>query len=476
MNSAKVVGAGAFVIVGALLFTVALFMIGERRMLFQQRYFIYTEFSSLGQLESGAVVRVAGLDAGEVTEIRIPAKPSERFRVKMEIREDLRQLVRSDSKASTQTEGLVGAIYVNVSAGTDDAPIVAEGGTVPGQDPFQISDLLAQASSSVKLITDTVEALRGDAERAVKQIALVAEDSHGMIEDIRPDITAIARNGNEIAAQTREILTSINEGRGTIGKLVNDDGLYREVRQIASQAQAVMVNVREVSDEARRAIADFRSPAGPTQGLMQDMRMTLSHAREATADLADNMEALKRNFLVRGFFTKRGYFDLDTISPADYQKGVLENGKRKAMRIWLSHGVLFETREDGSELLTADGKARVDSAMATYLRHLPANPLVIEGYSTSGSVGDRFQRARARAAAVRDYVLNRYELMPQHTGFIALGDEAPGSPSGKSWDGVSVTLFLDREALQFVTQPAAKSSLTSSTAVPAPELAPLLER
>ena len=60
------------------------------------------------------------------------------------------------------------------------------------------------------------------------------------------------------------------------------------------------------------------------------MQMTLTHAREATSDLADNMEALKRNFLLRGYFNRRGYFDLDDISPADYRDGVLENGKRKA--------------------------------------------------------------------------------------------------------------------------------------------------
>ena len=72
------------------------------------------------------------------------------------------------------------------------------------------------------------------------------------------------------------------------------------------------------------------------------MRLTLRQAREATADLADNTEAMKHNFLLRGFFNRRGYFDLDDISPAEYRSGVLENGKRKAMRIWLSAAVLFE--------------------------------------------------------------------------------------------------------------------------------------
>ena len=53
MVSSKVVGAGAFVIIGVLLFTAALFMIGERRMLFEDRFELYTEFAKLGQLEVG---------------------------------------------------------------------------------------------------------------------------------------------------------------------------------------------------------------------------------------------------------------------------------------------------------------------------------------------------------------------------------------------------------------------------------------
>lgn len=453
MTTSKAVGAGAFVVVGGLLFTVALFMIGERRLLFTQRYSIYTEFARLGQLQNGAVVRVSGMEAGEVTEIRIPQSPSEKFRVRLEVRQDMRQLVRGDSVATTQTEGLVGAIYVNVNAGTEASPIVPPGGTIAGRDAFQISDLLEQASSSVKLITETVESLRGDAETAVKQIALTAEDAHGLVEDIRPDITDIARNGSRISADTQAIIAKINDGQGTVGKLINDDALYQQAKQLASEAQMIMANVKDVSAQAKEAIADFRSPNGPTNGLMNDMRTTLTQAREATADLADNMEAMKRNFLLRGFFTKRGYFDLNSISPAEYRKGVLENGKRKAMRIWLASNVVFETKSDGSEGLTADGRARLDSALSTYLRYLPTNPLVVEGYATAGAVGERYQRSRMRAVLVREYLLSQYQLTPQNTGSIALAEDAPGSPTDGKWDGIALTLFLDREQLQFATQP-----------------------
>jgi hypothetical protein len=91
--------------------------------------------------------------------------------------------------------------------------------------------------------------------------------------------------------------------------------------------------------------------------------------------------------------------------------------------------------------------------MATYLRHVPSNPIVVEGYASEGTLGERYRLSRQRAGAVRDYLLGRYGLMPQNTGYIALASDAAGSPSGDHWDGVALALFLDTAALQFAAQP-----------------------
>jgi phospholipid/cholesterol/gamma-HCH transport system substrate-binding protein len=452
MESSKLVGAGAFVVIGLLLFTVGLFMIGERRMLFDDRFEVYTEFAKLGQLEMGAVVRVAGADAGEVTAIQIPPSPAGKFRVRMNIREELHGLVRTDSVATTQTEGLVGAQFVNIGTGSEGAPQVPEGGTIPSQEPFSMADLLAQMSETATMVNQTVEALRGDIQKAVQQVALTAEDAHNLVEDIRPDITAMAKHGSRIASDTQQIVADLNAGKGTFGKLMKDDALYTRAEEIATEAREVFANVKEVSAEARRAIADFRSKDGPAQGLMADMRITVTQAREAVSDLADNMEALKRNFLFRGFFNDRGYFDLDAISPVDYRSGVLENGKRKAMRIWLSASSLFEALPDGTPVLSEDGRARIDSAMSTYLKYVPSYPLVVEGYATEGTKNERWRTAQLWSGMVREYLLQRYDLLPQQAGYISLGNDAQGSPNDGPWDGVAITLFVDREALQFTAQ------------------------
>jgi phospholipid/cholesterol/gamma-HCH transport system substrate-binding protein len=448
MTSSRVIVTGAFVLASVALFAVGLFMIGERRLLFERRFSVFTEFAKLGELEVGAVVRVAGAAAGEVTGIQIPQSPTGKFRVRMDVREDLHGLVRTDSIASTETEGLLGAVFVNIGAGTEKAPPVPRGGTIPSREPFSITDLLQQTSDTITLVNQTVLSLRGDVETAVQQIALTAEDTHGLVEDLRPDLVSIARQSSRIAADMQQITSQIRQGNGTLGKLVNDDALYRHAEGIAERTRSVATNLQQVTDEARKMLSELNSKEGSAGSLMVDMRATLAQAREAVSDLAENMEALKRNFLFRGFFNKRGYFDLSEISPAEYRSGLLEQRKRTALRIWLSSHILFDPGSEAT--LTDEGRVRLDSAIATYLRYLPSSPLVVEGYSTEGSRDERFRRARQRARVVREYLLDRYALVPQATGLIGLGNEAPGSPAGDQWDGVALALFVDRESLQSV--------------------------
>jgi hypothetical protein len=96
--------------------------------------------------------------------------------------------------------------------------------------------------------------------------------------------------------------------------------------------------------------------------------------------------------------------------------------------------------------------------MATYLNYLPSSPLVVEGYATDGVTGERFRRARVRAGVVREFVMGRYEIPAQNIGYIALGNDAQGSPADGHFDGVALTLFLDRAALQFEQQSVSKGA------------------
>ena len=198
--------------------------------------------------------------------------------------------------------------------------------------------------------------------------------------------------------------------------------------------------------QARQALESLQSKDGQVAGVTANLKQTLDEARTAMAGLSDNMEALKRNFLFRGFFNRRGYFNLADISPEEYRKGALtKDGDRRALRVWLRDDLLFvPAAGDGSEQLTDEGKARVDAALAPNLQRLVDSIIVVEGYSQQGSQADQYVVSRARAALVRDYVIERFHLDPGAVGVMPLGADASGSPQGSTWSGIALAVFVEQ--------------------------------
>jgi phospholipid/cholesterol/gamma-HCH transport system substrate-binding protein len=214
------------------------------------------------------------------------------------------------------------------------------------------------------------------------------------------------------------------------------------------EAETTMRTLRETSERARNAIEGFTSPTGTGQQITQTLRNTLAQVQEVTSDLAEGTEALKRNFLFRGFFRDRGFFDLDTVSREAYRGGALEGGDRTALRIWIDANGLFERGPDGVEQLTAAGRRRVDSAMADFVRYPRDSPLVVEGYADATDGAAPYLISDDRAQVVREYLVSRFRRQTTLTGVMAMSNDAPGSPRGDGrWSGVALTLFVRNDAL-----------------------------
>jgi len=357
MTSNRLIGVGAFVLGAIVLFGLGLFMIGDRQMLFARKFEVYTEFSKLAGLESGSPVWVAGMKAGEIASIEIPPGPS-RLRLKLKIRRDLQPLVRTDSVATIQTEGLVGDTFLQVSTGSKDAPEAPPGSTIPSKEPVTFGDVMQQMGDTVRTVGDTVRSVRGDLQNTMKSMSGAA-------------------------------------------------------------------------DRAGSAVSDIGKAAG---------------------NLADDTEALKHNFLFRGFFKDRGYFDLTAISPVDYRRGTLLTKGRAVVRKWVSADSLFRRGAKGAESLSPSGKAALDSAVGEWMQFRGEGPLMVEGYSAAATAHQQYLTSQARADLVRTYLIERFGLDPKNTGAIALGSAAQGSPQGDVFDGVALALYLDKKALDQSTQ------------------------
>jgi phospholipid/cholesterol/gamma-HCH transport system substrate-binding protein len=173
------------------------------------------------------------------------------------------------------------------------------------------------------------------------------------------------------------------------------------------------------------------------------------------------MDALKHNFLLRGFFKGRGYFDLAQLSPADYRQGALTKGSdRHVDRVWLASDGLFEPEPERpqEERLSDPGKVRVSAAMASYLEQIGSSIVMVEGYSQQGTLEERYLQSRVRASMVRDYLVAKFHLDPQATGAMPLSADSPGSPGATPWNGVALAIVLPKGTLVQAKTPAPRVS------------------
>lgn len=442
MQANKLAAVGAFVIGGIVLFAVGLFLIGDRRMMFSDTFDIYAEFSNIAALEIGSTVRVAGMDAGEVETIHVPTGPTGRFRVKMRVRQDLRPLLRLDSVAAIQNDGLVGNKFVHIEAGTEESAPVPDNGTIRSREPFDLANVLEKMSTAIDAVNTMIIDIQARVREAFGTLTTVAKEAQALLDDIGKEARSITASTQRITGDLTAIVSGIREGRGTVGKFVTDDAFYRSLQAIAADAEKAVASVREASEQAKGVVADFRGEGGAVKGLAGDVQQTLESARDAMADVAETTEALKRGFFFRGFFNRRGYFDLDDVSVQQYRAGALESRDRRVLRIWLSSRVLFEKDANGNERLTDGGRARIDSAMSQFVQYPRNTPFVVEGYARQPTGDERFVLSRRRAQLVREYVLRKFGLDPNFAATMPLGAEAAGSPDGQTWDGVALALFV----------------------------------
>ncbi len=462
---------GLFVLGGVLLFAVGLFWIGDRRMLFANSLELATEFSNLGSLKGGSKVFVSGMEAGEVLSIEVPPEPGARFRVHFRVLEKFRPILRTDSVATIQVEGLVGSKVLQVDAGTKDAAPVNPGAVLPSREPVEVGQLIQQAVDTVKNVNAAVDDIHQQVAIAVNTLNDVGNEAQRLVKQVGADASDVVATGKSIVNRVDKLVASTGQGRGTLGKLFTDEQIYQQARATVDHLQTITANARVASNDLQQITTDLKSrnlgekalstadnlqkatgelrevisalrPSGADggPGLLEDVRGTLENTREATSDLADNMEALKHNWFFRGFFKKRGFYDLDSLSVDEYMKGKLASDKN-SQREWAQLSELFTKDGSGAETLSAAGRKKLDEIAAPYLRYAANTPMIIEGYASQGSTQEQFLKARDRARAVRRYLLERFSLKPQYVGAIPLGAAAPKGVAQGVPDGVAIVYF-----------------------------------
>jgi hypothetical protein len=265
----------------------------------------------------------------------------------------------------------------------------------------------------------------------VRQSSVASVQTQGMVGDdfveIDPGNPQSAACGNNCTIQSKET-TSMAD-------------LMQEGKGVMETLQSTLQSARLAVQNANQALVTFDSQGKSRESGPEGLKQTVLDAQQAVTNVSEDAEALKHNFFLRGFFKRRGFYDLGEMTAEQYRKSDFVKEK-KSMRVWLPANELF-TLEHGQEALTESGRHRLDAAMSQFVPYLPNKPLMVEGYSDHGSPSDEYRKSEQRAGLVRDYLMSRFSLKPQNTGAMPLSNIPPERTGKQSWDGIALVVLTD---------------------------------
>lgn len=314
VNNAKL---GAFVLGGLLFLILLLYMIGRNRSLFGSTYLLKARFENVQGLISGNNVRYAGVQAGTVKNIDILNDTT--IEVSMIIDTKMENIIRKGAMTSIGTDGLVGNKVINIVPGRSNAAIAIEGDMLVTKQALNTDEILSTLSNTNIDVAIIVAGLKSTVERINNSSALWTLLSDETIpEDIRNAATNIRLATSKASMITNDLHTiigDIKDGKGSAGILLKDTAFAYNLNEAAMKMRSVGVQADNLSAQLNSLVSgiqnDINTGKGPANSLLKDTSMvnklnkSLDNIQMGTNGFNQNMEALKKLFLFRGYFRRQ---------------------------------------------------------------------------------------------------------------------------------------------------------------------------
>ena len=295
---------GIFIFIGTVLMVISILLLGNKESLFVSTISMKSYFKSVEGLKAGAPVRLSGYDIGSVSGITLAPDTSGRVEVYLNIDENVRHFIRLNSEASIETEGLVGKKIVSITPGSPDMDIIKDGGIIPSKNPVKISEIIEETQAIMAYIKDITKDFSeivakinaGDgsigrlvnddelyestvritqsADKSLNEITKKFKEVSDLFVNITTGFDRIVMNVDTTIISLKGIIDKVNSGKGIIGGLIADESAYDSIK-------TVITNLVTISEESMKGASKF----------------------------AENMEALKHNWLFKNYFEQRGYWD-----------------------------------------------------------------------------------------------------------------------------------------------------------------------
>jgi phospholipid/cholesterol/gamma-HCH transport system substrate-binding protein len=226
-------------------------------------------FDNASGLREGAPVRLAGVDIGNVTGIRIvQGKPTTPVEVTMKVNTKYSFNLRKDSVTLMSTAGILGETYVDVDSSTAKGPPATDGDTLAARDQPDIQDVVRSSQGTLQNMDSLL--------KRVDRIVAFIESGQGSIGKVIYD-PALYNQLNSTVAEFKGLVDDIQSGKGSIGPLLTSDEAYKKVMAVLDKINVMVDDLQQGKGTAGKLLKDPE--------LYNNANKTIANVRELTDDI-----------------------------------------------------------------------------------------------------------------------------------------------------------------------------------------------
>jgi phospholipid/cholesterol/gamma-HCH transport system substrate-binding protein len=254
----------AMMILGTLIFLLT----GDTHF-FSTNVLLYTYMTDSASLAKASDVRLNGIRIGKVKDIGLSGdnRPRRIIRVTMEVEKKMLSEIPADSVASVSAENVLGSKFINIKKGVK--PETAQpGAEITSLDTTDFDDVVQQGYALLTSVQGIV--------KRVDAIVSLVEVGQGSIGKLLVDETLYNKLVS-VANEVEKLTVALNSDKGTFGKLIYSDELYGDVRTSLGRVDSMLADLQKGKGTAGKLLYD--------DAIYDETRKTLAEVRKVVEDL-----------------------------------------------------------------------------------------------------------------------------------------------------------------------------------------------
>lgn len=310
---------GIFVILGTIIFIMAVYFIGNRQQFFGKTETLKAYFENVNGLQEGNNVRFSGINVGYVKKIEIINDTL--INVEMNIDKSAMKFIKKNAVASIASDGLVGNMIVNITPNSEKAALAKSGDILKAEERLTTEDLLKtlnktnnnaeQITANILEVSEKINNGTGTLSMLLNDKTLSQDVKYG-VSDLKNSIANIKKTSYETTRTINEvnkILAGINDKENIVAVL-KDSAVANKMRRALTHLDESSQNINKTVENLNETISNAKNGKGAINYLSNDANLvknidsTMNNLNQASVLLNQNLEALKHNIFFRGYFKK----------------------------------------------------------------------------------------------------------------------------------------------------------------------------